>query len=410
MLNSCQKTALKILDQEGNSFLTGVAGSGKSFLVREFLKKKKSKTFPILASTGASAILVGGRTFHSFFGLGIMQGGPEATMKRALQNKKLVKRLKTTEGVIIDEISMISGQILSAAEMICRLARESDKPWGGLKTITVGDFAQLPPVNPYGREKDWAFLDFTWTSSKFNPAVLKTIVRTEDKGFVEILNSVRAGKVSTEVTDFLNERKRPVPADFEGTRLFAHRETAEKFNREQLEKVSGPPTFYDTVFSGDEKYLNEIKKNAPVPDTLVLKVGALVMIRQNDPQGRWVNGSLGSVLTLSSESVKIGLLAGGTVNLEKVSFSILNAEGKEVASAMNFPLNLAYASTIHKAQGLTLDRVAVDLKNLWEPGQAYVAMSRVRKPSGMFILDWSPGSIKSDPAVSAFNAEIWKNG
>ena len=131
------------------------------------------------------------------------------------------------------------------------------------------------------------------------------------------------------------------------------------------------------------------------------------MKRLNDPQGRWVNGSLGLIKSIGEDSIKISLLDGPTTDLEKVSFNILNADGKEVASATNFPVNLAYATTIHKAQGLTLDRVAVDLKNLWEPGQAYVALSRVKTREGLYITDWTPSSVKSDPDVSSFNQRVW---
>src|SRR5580692_8837694 len=134
MLNSDQQTALQILNKDGNVFITGAAGSGKSFLLRHYLR---GKTFPILASTGAAAILVGGRTFHSFFGLGIMQGGLEATVQRALTNKKLVRRLKKTQGVVIDEVSMLSGATLRAAETIARKAREQESPWGGLRVVAV---------------------------------------------------------------------------------------------------------------------------------------------------------------------------------------------------------------------------------------------------------------------------------
>jgi len=407
LLNICQKKALNRLEGCDNVFLTGVAGSGKSFLVRHFLKNKSQKTFPVLASTGASAILVGGRTFHSFFGLGILQGGPLATIERALKNKRLVKRLRTTTGAIIDEVSMISGQTLAVAETIARRALEKDLPWGGLKIIAVGDFAQLPPVNRFGREKDWAFLSDSWLNSSFQSAVLKTVIRTKDPSLVEILNHVRNGELHPSVVGFLNERKKTIPLNFEGTRLFPHRETAEHYNREQLSLISGPPSFFETKYSGDEKFLSDIKKNAPLPETLILKPGALVMMRLNDPQGRWVNGSLGIIKSIGEQSIKVTLFDGAIIELEQVTFNILNADGKEIASATNFPVNLAYATTIHKAQGLTLDQVAVDLKNLWEPGQAYVALSRVKSREGLYITDWSPSSLKSDPEVSNFNKRVW---
>ena len=411
-LNSCQKSALSILDSHENVFLTGVAGSGKSFLVRHFLAQKSSDSFPVLASTGAAAILVGGRTFHSFFGLGIMQGGFEATVERALSNKKLQKRLKKTIAVIIDEVSMLSGTALRAAETICRKARGKQFPWGGIRVIAVGDFAQLPPVSAYNQPREWAFLDETWLKSDFRSAVLRTIVRTQDTEFQEILNFIRSGVVNERVTRFLNERKvsdfMDMDEAFEGTRLFPHRDTTEKFNLLKLSQLEGQAQSIPTVYSGNEKSIQDLKRNAPIPEILRLKEGALVMLRINDPKQRFVNGSLASIEKIEKDSLKIRLQAGNRIcDVETTSFSLLDAEGKEVASARNFPLNLAYATTIHKAQGMTLDALMVDLRNLWEPGQAYVALSRVKSANNVFVTDWNSNSIKMDPRVAEFYREAF---
>ena len=412
-LNSCQTQALEELGNPSNVFLTGVAGSGKSFLIRHFLRSQESSDFPVLASTGAAAILVGGRTFHSFFGLGIMQGGLEATVDRAAGNSRLVKRLRKAEGVVIDEISMISGTTLRAAEKIARRVRANASPWGGLKVIVVGDFAQLPPVTQSGQSREWAFQDESWLRSEFRPALLRTIVRTEETDFLEILNDVREGRVTEEVRRFLDQRTVSQDDDawteFEGTRLFPHRDTVEKFNLERLSRIEGAARTFTTLYIGAEKSIEDLKRFAPIPEVLTLKQGALVMIRMNDPQGRWVNGSLGHIQEISPLELHIKLLKGSVAHLEMANFTLLDAEGKEVASARNFPVNLAYASTIHKAQGMTLDRVMVDLRNLWEPGQAYVALSRVTSAKGLHVAAWTPRSIQMDPAVSRFYSEIMGN-
>lgn len=407
-LNSCQSAALKVLKGPENVFLTGVAGSGKSFLTRQYLKDKDRKEHPVLASTGAAAILIGGRTFHSYFGLGIMQGGPEATIERALKNTRVTKRLKKTKEVIIDEISMISGRTLSIAETIAREARESELPWGGLRIIAVGDFAQLPPVTPYNDGvRDWAFADPSWSKSSLVNSLLKTTVRTKDEDFLSVLNRVREGKVDPEVAEYLNNHciAGDEAAEFEGTRLFPLRDTVERFNLERLEEVSGKLHEFETEYSGDQRFIEDLKKSAPIPEVLRLKEGALIMMRQNDPLLRWVNGSLGQIESINEagKSIRVSFIEGGhEVEIEPMNFGILNAEGTEVATALNFPINLAYATTIHKAQGMTLDRVLVDLRNLWEPGQAYVAMSRVKTGKGLNLLGWSPSSIKIDPRVAAF--------
>lgn len=412
-LNSCQSSALKILKSPENVFLTGVAGSGKSFLTRQYLKDKDRKEHPVLASTGAAAILIGGRTFHSYFGLGILQGGSEATIERALKNSRVTKRLKKTKEVIIDEISMISGKTLSIAETIAREARESELPWGGLRVIAVGDFAQLPPITSFNSSsyndgvRDWAFADPSWSKTSLVNALLKTTVRTKDEEFLSVLNRVREGKVDEHLADYLNSRciAGDVAAEFEGTRLFPLRNTVESFNLERLETVSGKLHEFTTEYTGDERFIEDLKKSAPIPEVLRLKEGALIMMRQNDPLLRWVNGSLGQIEKIndSAKTLRVSFIDGGhEVEIERMNFGILNAEGAEVATASNFPVNLAYATTIHKAQGMTLDRVLVDLRNLWEPGQAYVAMSRVKTGKGLNLLGWTPSSIKIDARVAAF--------
>jgi ATP-dependent DNA helicase PIF1 len=420
-LTPSQVRALEILKGTDNVFLTGVAGSGKSFLIGRFLKhldepgsiqldaKAQSRRFPILASTGAAAILVGGRTFHSFFGLGIMEGGMQATIDRASKNERLVKRLNSTDGVIIDEVSMISGTVMSTAEAICRKARGKSRPWGGLRVIAVGDFAQLPPVNPHrppAEGKDWAFMDPSWAQAEFTPAVLPETMRTSEPEFLHVLNAVRIGQLDAQSFKFLNERMIQPPADFDGTRLFGRRIDTERFNLERLDKIDAKLESFQTVYTGKDKSIEDFKKNAPVPEALHLKEGALIMIRLNDPEGKWVNGSVGHLTQITPNKISIKLVTGREIELEPATFSMLDAEGIPVASATNFPINLAYAMTVHKAQGATLDKMMVDLRGLWEPGQAYVALSRARRAKELFVEGWNPRSIIVDPLVTAFHRRL----
>jgi ATP-dependent DNA helicase PIF1 len=401
-LNSDQQAALQLLNGQENIFLTGAAGSGKSFLLKHYLK---NKDIPVLASTGAAAILVGGRTFHSFFGLGIMEGGLEETVSRALRNKKLMKRLKKTSTVIIDEVSMLSGPTLRAAERVARAALNSLAPWGGLRIIAVGDFAQLPPVNPFRQTKEWAFRDEVWYESSFVPVVLREMMRTTDSEFLEVLRRIRNGIVDSSVNEFLNARTQIKPrGDF--TRLFPHRADVEKYNLQQLEEIRDELHTFQTVYSGKAADIEKFRKHAPITDTLHLKKNALVMIRQNDPAGRWVNGSLGRIETITSEFLVIKLEQGRRIELEKAEFTLLDADGNPAVSARNFPVTLAWAMTIHKAQGTTLDQLHVDLRKIWEPGQAYVAVSRVRSPEGLYIEGWSPRAIFCDRDVEEFHRDF----
>ncbi len=409
-LSQSQQNAYRLLKQsQENLFITGGAGTGKSFLIRRFLESvEKPDRFPLLASTGAAAVLIGGRTFHSFFGLGIFEGGLAQTVEKALSNKRVVTRIKRIDGFVLDEVSMISGLAFAAAEQIARLARDSTKPWGGLRVIAVGDFGQLPPVSKNiapNQAKDWAFLNPAWEESGLHFISLNEIMRSaEDPAFCSLLNDVRCGVFHEGLKDFL-EWRTPLSEDenFTGTHLFARRTDVERLNEIKLKTLRGEATCFPTEYSSVNEFaLKSIQSQAPIPPQLFLKLNALIMIRQNDPQGRWVNGSLGFVRAISSGELEIELLNKRVVRLQPSRFSVLDADGKELAAACNFPIHLAYAITIHKAQGTTLDKALVNLNNLWEPGQAYVAMSRVRRADDLFISTWSANSFKIDPHVQRF--------
>ncbi len=402
-----QADALELLRSGENVFLTGGAGSGKSFLIRQFMKELDSKEMPILASTGAAAVLLGGRTFHSFFGLGIMEGGPDATFQRASNDKRLMSRLRNAEGVIIDEISMIPGQALMIAEALSQRARESKLPWGGLRIITVGDFAQLPPVTQTGA-RDWCFLNPVWEQSGFQNSVLSHNQRVSDNLFLDILSDVRHGLSTERVRDFLNEHVQDHDEDHPGTRLFGRKLYAEKFNQKKLDELSEEEVTIDSIYFGSEKHIEILMKSAPVPVKLVLKLGCRVMFLQNDPQKRWVNGTRGYVTDISADKITIKKDNGREVQADKVSFALQDAEGNVMASVIQFPLTLAYATTIHKSQGATLDDLWCDLSALWEPGHAYVALSRLRSAQGLHLIGWSPRSIIVDPKVLDFYKRLEK--
>jgi ATP-dependent DNA helicase PIF1 len=166
--------------------------------------------------------------------------------------------------------------------------------------------------------------------------------------------------------------------------------------------LPGEMICFPAVYSGQTRSIEQLKKNSPLPEELWLKHNALVMLRQNDPKGRWVNGSTGHVRQIEANEIRIELLNGRHVSIEPVTFSMLNAEGATMAAVTNFPITLAYAATIHKAQGMTLDRLMVNLNSLWEPGHAYVAISRVIDPANLRVEAWQPSSIKADPIVEEF--------
>ena len=389
---------MAILSSGENVFLTGGAGSGKSFLIRELRKSLDPKTTPLLASTGAAAVLLSGRTFHSFFGLGIMEGGLAGTRKRCLDNPKLMQRLRTIEGFIIDEISMIPGQALILAEELCREARGSQLPWGGLRAIVVGDFAQLPPVTR-GGPRDWCFQTGVWEKSGFVNVILKENHRVLDPDFIDILGEVREGKVTPRVREFLENRVREHDDWDKSPRLFSRRDQVEGFNRQELAQLPGEDKHIDSIYFGTDKGVELLKKNGTIPEKLVLKVGCRVLFVQNDPQKRWVNGTRGTLVDITDDKLTIEKENWRHVTVERTQFSMLDGDGNHVASVVNFPVVLGYATT-------TLDEMWVNLSHLWEPGQAYVALSRLRTGQGLKLLGWTAKSFVVDPQVIRFYNEL----
>lgn len=396
-----QQALWHLTESKQNVFVTGGAGTGKSFLIRHFLKMLPEK-IPVLASTGAAAILVGGRTFHSYFGLGIMQGGAHVTLQNALQNKRLRKRLQKATTLIIDEVSMLSNETFDTAEKLARLIRGSDEPWGGIRILAVGDFGQLPPVGK-GPLKEWAFLGEAWALSNFKTIQLKEVMRTEDEAFMRVLADLRLGRLSVRLKHYLQSRMGREPGQ-DATYLFPRRAQTDAFNRGRLNELDGESRVYETIYTGPQAFVERLKRDAPIADFVELKTGAFVMIRMNDPKQRFVNGTTGHIVDMREGMITIETETR-RIELEKFSFGIQNEDGVEVATATNFPVSLAWASTIHKIQGATLGKMHVDLGGLWEPGQAYVALSRARRGDDVSISRWSESSIRADRMVMEFYGE-----
>lgn len=405
-LSSEQELALELCESGENIFLTGGAGSGKSYVIREFMSDIRNAQIPILASTGAAAVLLGGRTFHSFFGIGIMEGGASATYERAVNDRRLMKRLRDVEGVIIDEISMIPGEALMVAEMLAQTARESSLPWGGLRIIAVGDFGQLPPVTKHGQRRDWCFKNDVWRRTDFRVCELTHNQRIQNKDFLDVLSEVRQGRVGSKVVDFLQDRTKPHDEDHPGTRLFPRRDQSENYNLKKLSEINEEEVIIDSIYLGEDRYIEILGKSAPVPKQLKLKIGCRVMFLKNDPQKRFVNGTRGTLVKSETDHLVVRKDGGREVKVEKISFALLDADGNVKASVIQFPVNLAYATTIHKSQGATLDELWCDLGALWEPGHAYVALSRLRDPAGLHIVRWHPRSFIIDSEVQKFYSAL----
>jgi ATP-dependent DNA helicase PIF1 len=405
-LNSQQKKALKLLlNTKQNLFITGAAGTGKSHVIKMFreVKKMTNEQIPMVASTGAAAILVNGVTFNSYFGLGIMAGGIDNTIKNALSSRSLCERIVYSDTVIIDEISMISAATFRAANLLCQKIRQNKSFFGGIRIIAVGDFFQLGPFSET-EHPDWIFEGDDWIKSKIKKIELTTIMRTKDKTFLNILAKARHGKVDATVKKFLN--KKIVKTDlnqFDGPRIFSRNKQVDQYNGQRLSEIPGTTFSSQTIYAGESNAVSKMKENLVVSDIISLKKGALVMLRVNNFQDGYVNGTLGHVIGLVSDILTVKKLNGQLIQVKKHVFEHLSGSGEIIAKAKNFPITLAWAITIHKSQGASIEKALISLDNLWLHGQAYTALSRLTSAEGLHLVCWDKKSFIVDKKVLKFS-------
>ncbi|WP_269845052.1 ATP-dependent DNA helicase [Marinicauda salina] len=377
-----------------NVFLTGKAGSGKTTVTRALIARM-GRDAAVLAPTGVAAMNAGGMTLHAFFRLPPRLVTPDDV--RRVRGGKAMKALKT---LIIDEISMVRADVMAAIDRSLRINRGVDAPFGGVQMVLAGDLAQLPPI-VRGEEAAWLEESFggpfffhppVFRDAGFTMIELEEIHRQADPEFVEILNAVREGRITREQGALLNTRvtgRNGLEASETHVVLTATNDVANRINAARLDALVGEPRAFAGKVEGSFE-----EKVFPTDDPLVLKAGARVMMIRNDPGGRWVNGSLGEVVGFTGDGVEVAV--GGEVHTvepakwERFRYGFdAKAETlkKETVGAFTqYPLRLAWAMTIHKAQGLTLDRVYLDVsRRLFAHGQAYVALSRARSLEGLEI-------------------------
>lgn len=402
-LNPLQKKALKeLVNGKNNVFLSGLPGTGKSHVIklyREMMLQVKNENIPMLASTGSASVLVKGVTFTSYFGLGILAGGVENTIENAMRNYTVVERIIYSNTVVVDEVSMISADFLMAANLLCQRVRKNKKFFGGIRVIMVGDFFQLGPFSDT-ETPNWAFLSHCWKQGKLKNIHLTQVMRTQDKTFLDVLNKIRIAKIDAKVKKFLNQKiwKKKVE-DFEGTILFSRLSEVDSYNQKKLQAIKEVMYTSKTLYVGDSFAIDRMKETLVVGEEINYKKGALIMFRVNNSKEGYVNGTQGYITSVSPDILGIKKLDGQMIYLKKHVFEYCNGAGEPIAKAKNFPIILAWALTIHKAQGTSLDKALISLDRLWLHGQAYTALSRMTNVQGLAILKWTPNSFIVDKKV-----------
>lgn len=429
-------------------FYTGSAGTGKSVLLREIirvLRKRYSKTpdaIAVTASTGIAACNIGGVTIHSFAGIGIGVDSAEQLTTRIRKNKKAMSRWLRTKVLIIDEVSMVDGDLFDKLAQIGSALRKDPRPFGGIQVIVTGDFFQLPPVAK-GTEPKFAFEAEYWKKTVKKTFNLTKVFRQSDPEFVDMLNEMRFGRLSDQSVQKFMRLSRPLQYDdgVSATELFPRREDVERANGTRMRTLHTETHEY-TASHGGKLFGTEqgekLLANFMAPDKLTLKVGAQVMLIKNMDELN-VNGSMGTIVEFvepnqflqnHDDPYVVNTKPGSKPNsvaaakepkksaamgikwpvveftnpkrrllIQPEAWKVELPDGEVQVSRTQLPLILAWAMSIHKSQGQTLERVKVDLARIFEKGQAYVALSRATTLEGLQVLNFDPSKVKAHPKV-----------
>lgn len=399
-----QGEALDILKTGANVFLTGEPGSGKTHTLTAYVGWLRSHGIEpaITASTGIAATHVGGMTIHSWSGIGILESLDAHDLDRIASKEHVVKRIQKTKVLIIDEISMLSAGALSMVDEIAREIRHDARAFGGIQVVFAGDFFQLPPITRGGATAQFAFSAPAWRNAMPLTCYLTEQHRQEDDSFLALLGAIRDGSFDhTHVSTLMTRETGAEELEADIPRLYTHNTDVDRINDEYLRKLQTPSRTFVMDETGPAVLVEGLKRGCLSPSTLTLKEGAVVMCTKNNPGGQYVNGTLGKVIGFVSGSGEpiIETHDGRELTIVATDWA-LEENGKIRAKVSQIPLRLAWAITIHKSQGMSMDAAAIDLSRTFEYGQGYVALSRVRALSGLTLLGWSEQAGLIHPEVS----------
>lgn len=399
-----QKEALDILKSGYNTFLTGPPGSGKTFLLSEYIKylKKHNVAVSVTASTGIAATHMGGVTLHSWSGLGIKEELQDHDIKKVCERGYLRKRIKNTGVLIIDEISMIKASQFEAVNKVCQYIKRSPRPFGGLQVVCSGDFFQLPPVvkrRDQAEDKGTLGLDFgqnnsalfvnesdIWKRMEMKICYLDEQHRTKDKTLHEILNHIRDNEAQKSRDLLFSSHSGAKDLKKVLTKLYTHNVDVDSINYCELDKIKGEEHCYQMSLRGNMMVAEILKKSCLAPEKLVLKKGAEVMFIKNNFEAGYVNGTQGKVVDFVALDLPVVQTQDGQKITVKYADWTIEEEGLIVAGISQIPLRLAWAITVHKSQGMNLDSAEIDLSKCFLEGMGYVALSRLKSLKGLRLM------------------------
>ena len=388
-----QDKALSLIKQGHNILLTGPAGSGKSYLLNQYINwaRHHRRKVAVTATTGLAAAHLGGQTLHSWAGIGVNNTLPDNYIYTMSDSRKA--GILKTDVLIIDEVSMLHDYNLDMVDEAMRRIRERDEPFGGLQVILCGDFFQLPPVGNGGR---FVTQSKVWNDMDIKVCYLEEQHRADDLRLQEVLNAMREGVLKQRHLKWLLSRMSIEPQG-DVTKLYTTNVDVELVNSAKLAELSGDTHYYLRTSKGTMEAIESLQNNVLAPDILLLKQGAIVMAVKNDPEGKYVNGSTGRVLDFSEEGFPIVQFASRTpIVIYPQEWEKRSGE-RLVAGITQLPLRLAYAITVHKSQGMTLDAAEIDLSKAFVAGQGYVGLSRVRSLDTLYLRGINQRSLMVSP-------------
>ena len=417
-----QSQALSILKTGANVFLTGEPGSGKTYTINEYVAYLRARSIEpaITASTGIAATHIGGMTIHSWSGVGIKTKLDKNDLNKIASNSYIAKRVRRANVLIIDEVSMLAPKTLSMIDAICREIKQSSEPFGAIQIVLVGDFFQLPPVVKPAVENDsqvmfseepsarFAYDSPAWGRSNSVVCYLTEQHRQDDGEFLTLLSAIRHNAFGNDHLCSIESRKIEHHAAPNGApKLYSHNADVDRVNDQILAKLSGEPQLFAMSSQGPDALAAALKKGCLSPETLCLKAGAAVMFTKNNPKEGFVNGTLGTVEAFDKHNgyPVIKTRSARRIEVEPMDWA-MEENGAIRARITQLPLRLAWAITVHKSQGMSLDEAVVDLSAVFEFGQGYVALSRVKRLSGLHLLGWNRRAFQVHPEVAAKDAKF----
>jgi ATP-dependent exoDNAse (exonuclease V) alpha subunit len=377
-----QREALDILKAGRNVYLTGAAGSGKTYVLNDYISylKERGVVVAVTASTGIAATHIGGVTIHSWSGIGIKESLTKSDMERLEQKEYLWKRYDKAKVLIIDEVSMLAPMMLDSIEGLCRKMKRNDKPFGGMQVVLSGDFFQLPPIVSRGSNIRFIYSSEAWRNMDVRICYLNEQFRQKDNDLENILGEIRNGGISTKSKKLLDSRKNI--DSHTKTKLYTHNVDVDNLNDEELAKLKGKEYVYKMTGRGKKNLIENLKKGILAPEILKLKKDAMVMFVKNGFDKGYVNGTLGKVIGFEEGLPIVKTFSGRKIAVSDVVWAI-EEDDKILAEISQLPLRLAWAITVHKSQGMSLDAAEIDLSKSFTPGQGYVALSRLRSLKGL---------------------------